>query len=448
MKSYNANYSLRSRLLVWISIPVILAALLATASSYYFARHEIEEVYDAQLVHSAKVLLQLTQHEIMQDEGFHLGLENPDLQHRYERKLGFRIWVQDDLITQSPSSKSFGDFEAGPGFSNHVIKGNEWRFYVFLDPGNKIKIEVSERYDIRYELIIQLMGSLIVPALVFLPVILLIIWIGIHKVLKPVVAISGDVDARSSDDLSPILKEAVPQEIAPLVTALNRLFERMEQSFRREREFTDHAAHELRTPLAAMKTQTQVLIRRARDIPEYAEGLENLQSSIDRCTRLLEQLLSLARLQHESLPQDKIDLSDILEDCVSEIVDRAKNKKIVMTSAISEKCIIKAHADSLKILLGNLLDNSLKYTPEGGSVAVSLTADGMLEIADSGPGLSEADKVRVFERFVRADKSGQTGSGLGLSIAQWIAHAHNVAINLSDNKPKGLKVQLKWETIS
>lgn len=448
MKTYYANYSLRGRLLAWISIPVVLAALLAMFSSYYFARHEIEEVYDAQLVHSAKVLLQLTQHEIMQDEGFHLGLENPDLQHRYERKLGFRIWVKDDLITQSPSSEAFGNFEAGPGFSNHEIDGNEWRFYVFLDPGNKIKIEVSERYDIRYELIVQLMGSLIVPALVFLPVILLIIWIGIRKVLKPVVEISGDVDRRSSDELSPIEKEAMPQEIAPLITALNRLFERMEQSFRREREFTDHAAHELRTPLAAMKTQTQVLIKKAKNIPEYAEGLENLQSSIDRSTRLVEQLLSLARLQHESLPQEKIDLSDVLEFCISEIARRAENKKIVLTTAISKKCYIKAHAGSLNILLSNLLDNALKYTPDGGSVVVSLTSDGMLEIADTGPGLSDEDKARVFERFVRADKSGQAGSGLGLSITQWIAGAHNVAINLLDNKPKGLKVRIKWSILT
>ncbi len=447
MKSSRAHYSLRSRLVAWISIPVILVALLAVVSSYYFARHEIEEVYDAQLVHSAKVLLQLTEHEIMQDEGFYLGLENPDLQHRYERKLGFRIWAKDGLITQSPSSKSFGDFEAGPGFSNHFIDGNEWRFYVFLEPVNKIKIEVSERYDIRYELIIQLMASLIVPALMFLPVILLIIWMGIRQVLKPVVEISEDVDARSSDDLSQIRKKSLPLEIAPLITALNRLLERMEQSFRREREFTDHAAHELRTPLAAMKTQTQVLVKKAREIPEFSEGLENLQSSIDRATHLVEQLLALARLQHEALPQEKLDLADILQSRLPEAAQRAKSKHITFKAVIAENCIINGHADSLHILLGNLIDNALKYTPDNGTVSILLTSDGMLEIADTGPGLSDEDKLRVFERFVRADKSGQSGSGLGLSIAQWIAKAHKVGIRLLDNRPQGLKVQIKWETV-
>ncbi len=442
------SYSLRGRLLAWISIPIIIATLLALASSYYFARHEIEEVYDAQLVHSAKVLLQLTEHEIMEDEGFHLGIENPDLQHRYERKLGFRIWVDGVMITQSPNTGGFGDFEAVPGFSNHMIDTHEWRFFVFLDPANKIKIEVSERYDIRYELIIQLMLSLIIPALLFLPAILLIIWIGVRKVLKPVIKISADVDIRGSDDLSPIQNGMMPREIAPLVTALNRLFKRLEESFRREREFTDHAAHELRTPLAAMKTQTQVLMKKAKSVPECEGGLQNLQSSIDRATHLVGQLLSLARLQHENLPQEKTDLSDLLENCLKDIGPRARQRDIALTMDIAEKCFVQAHAGSVSILLGNLLDNAVKYTPAGGTVRVSLTRDGVLEITDSGPGLSDEDKGRVFERFVRADKSGQTGSGLGLSIAQWVASAHGVTIELLDNDSGGLRVRMEWKVLS
>jgi len=448
MKNHASYYSLRSRLLAWISVPIVIATLLALASSYYFARHEIEEVYDAQLVHSAKVLLQLTEHEIMEDEGFHLGIENPDLQHRYERHLGFRVWVGDELITQSPNTKDFDKFEARPGFSNQVVNAHEWRFFVFLEPVNKIKIEVSERYDIRYELIIQLMISLIVPALMFLPVILLIIWIGVRKVLKPVVKISADVDKRGSDDLSPIQKEAMPQEIAPLIAALNRLFKRLEESFKREREFTDHAAHELRTPLAAMKTQTQVLMKKAKDMPECADGLDNLQSSINRATHLVEQLLSLARLQHEELPQEKADLSNLLQKCLADVSSRAAQKNISLNIEISENCLVRAHADSVIILLGNLLDNAIKYTLEGGVVSISLSQEGVLEIADTGPGLSDGDKARVFERFVRADKSGQSGSGLGLSIAQWIASAHNNTINLLNNEPKGLRVHMEWKVLS
>ncbi len=448
MTAPSSHYSLRGRLIAWIGIPIVVATLLAITSSYHFARYEIEEVYDAQLVHSAKVLLQLTEHEIMEDEGFHLGLENPDLQHRYERNLGFRVWVEDELITQSPSTEGFKDFEAGPGFSNQIIDGHEWRFFVFLNPANKIKIEISERYDIRYELIIQLMISLIIPALLFLPIILLIIWGGVRKVLRPVIEISADVDRRSSDDLSPIHKKIMPREIAPLVQALNNLFNRLEESFRREREFTDHAAHELRTPLAAMKTQTQVLMKKAKNIPECCEGLENLQASINRATHLVEQLLSLARLQHENLPQKKIDLGALLEECQNDISVRAAQKKITLHKEIARHFFVKAHADSVRILLGNLLDNAVKYTPEGGNISLSLSQNGTLVIADTGPGLSNKDKNRVFERFVRVDKSSQTGSGLGLSIAQWIAEAHHVNIKLADNKPNGLKVEIQWKAHS
>lgn len=444
MKKRTCNYSLRSRLLIWISVPVILATLLALVSSYYFCRHEIEEVYDAQLVHSAKVLLQLTEHEIMKDAGFRLGIENPDLQHKYERNLGFRIWIGDDLVTQSLNTKIFDTFEASPGFSNHIVDAHEWRFFVFLDAENKIKIEVSERYDIRYELIIQLMLSMIIPALLLLPVILLTIWFGVRKVLKPVVKISADVDKRGGDDLSPIQNEMAPEEIAPLIAALNRLFKRLEASFKREREFTDHAAHELRTPLAAMKTQTQVLMKKAKDIPECSEGLDNLQSSINRATHLVEQLLSFARLQHEELPQEKINLSDLLEKFIADILVKSAQKNITLSVEIAKECFVMAHTGSVGILLGNILDNAVKYTPEGGTVCVSLSASGVLEIVDTGPGIGDDDKSRVFERFVRVDKTGQSGSGLGLSIAQWIANAHNITIKLLDNQPSGLRVQMEW----
>ena len=441
------NYSLRTRLIAWISIPIIFATLAALASSYHFAKEEIEEVYDAQLVHSAKVLLQLTEHEILEEEGFDLGLENPDLQHKYERNLGFRIWANNVLVTESPTAQSFKDFEAPPGFSNHIIDGHEWRFFVFLEGEKGIKIEVSERNDIRYELIVQLMISLIVPALMFLPVLILIIWIGVSKVLNPVVKMAADVDQRGSDDLSPMKIEAMPEEILPFAEALNRLFARLEESFKREREFTDHAAHELRTPLAAMKTQTQVLIKKVGDKPDCAEGLANLQASIDRAAHLVDQLLSLARLQNESLPLDRMNLSACVSEAVRDFESSAKAKEITLSGDITPNIYAQAHEASLPILLANLLDNAIKYTSRGGSVTVSLNAEGLLSIADTGTGLSDTNKKRVFERFVRVDKTGQSGSGLGLSIVQWIASAHKAKITLEDNAPHGLKVLMQWKVM-
>lgn len=441
------NYSLRRRLILWISLPILAATLLALITSYIFARHEIEEVYDAQLVHSAKVLLQLTQHEIEEDEEFDLGIENPDLQHKYERKFNFRIWAKDDIITQSPNSKDFKNFEAPPGFANRTVGKHEWRFFVFIDPVDQIKIEVSERYDIRYELIFQLMTALILPALMFLPVILLIIWVGVRKVLKPVVQISADVDRRGSNDLSPLQSDFLPQEIAPLVQALNRLFTRIEESFNRERQFTDNAAHELRTPLAAMKTQAQVLIKKADVVPGCKEGLDNLHASIDRASHMVDQLLSFTRLQADQVEFETIDLSSLTGNLLKEMSPLAVKKHIDIEADIAPQVKVNGNYNALEIMVRNLVDNAIKFTPEAGQVHVSVCIENhraVFKISDTGPGIRDEDKGRVFERFYRVQKNRQ-GSGLGLSMVRWVCDLHGADLFLSDNKPNGLIVTLTME---
>lgn len=441
------HQSLRRQLLLWISIPVLIAGILTAILAFIFSWHEIEEVYDAQLVHSAKVLLQLTEHEVLENGkgDIQLGVENPNLQHRYEKKMAFRIWHDEKLVTESANASVFGNFEAEPGFSDQHIQGKPWRFFVFVDPQKKLRVETSERYAIRYELIGQLMISLIIPILFFIPIILAIVWIGVRKNLKPVVRLSHAVDRRHSDDLVPIIAADIPQEILPLVQALNRLFARISDSFRREREFTDYAAHELQTPLAAMKTQTQVLMKKASQMPECREGLNNLHDTIDRAAHLVEQLLLLARVQNENRNLEVMDISECLRDVIdySSRLAQSQNKTIMMN--IPDNIRIKGNPDSLSILIRNILDNALKYTPYGGSIDITLSPDAVLTIKDTGPGLSDEDKTRVFGRFVRADKTGQTGSGLGLSIAQSIADAHGAIIQMSDNQPQGLVVTMAFE---
>ncbi|MCB1532886.1 MAG: sensor histidine kinase N-terminal domain-containing protein [Alphaproteobacteria bacterium] len=426
------------------------ATLLALLASYLFARHEVEEVYDAQLVHSAKVLLQLTQHEISRNEEFHLGIENPDLQHKYERNLGFRIWVDNRIITQSPITEVFSDFEAPPGFSDQVIAGHEWRVFVFIDTKNKIKIEVSERYDIRYELIIQLMMALILPALAFLPIILIIIWIGVRKVLKPVVKISADVDRRSTHDLSPIKKENLPREIAPLVQALNRLFERIQESFNRERQFTDNAAHELRTPLAAMKTQAQVLLKKAADMPECSADLDNLHASIDRAAHMVDQLLSFTRLQGDQIEFETLNLSALTSEVLKEISPLAVKKKINLEADITPGIKVRGNQHALEIVVRNLIDNAIKFTPAKGRIDVSVHEENgdivVVKISDSGLGISDSEKQNVFERFYRVQKHKQ-GSGLGLSMTKWVCDLHGAEILLSDNTPSGLCVNVTIKSV-
>jgi len=441
------NYSIKKRLLLWISTPILITSLLILILAFLSSWHEIEEVYDSQLVHTAKTLLQFTEHEMResQTDNIFLGEENSQLQHNYEKKTAFRIWQGDTLILQSAKAKEFPIIEAPPGFSDQSIDGNPWRFFVYIDAARNLRIEASERYAIRYELITQLVLSLAIPMGILIPSLLIIVWIGVRKSLKPLIILSRAVDTRDTDDLNPIDSADIPLETTPLVHAINRLFTRISDSFRREREFTDHAAHELRTPLAAMKTQTQVLMKKAGVMPECREGLENLNATINRSTHLLEQLLSLARLQNEKFPLSEINLSECVEDTVSEIMGKAKEKNQTLSASIAENIVINGHADSFYILIRNVLDNAIKYTPPNGAITLALYNNGKLEISDTGPGISNTDKHRVFNRFVRVDKSGQTGSGLGLSIAQWIANAHGAVITLRDNKPHGLIVELDFK---
>ena len=182
--------------------------------------------------------------------------------------------------------------------------------------------------------------------------------------------------------------------------------------------------------------------------PEYKDGFENLEASIDRATHMITQLLLLARLQNEKLPQEEIDLSTLLRKTLEDFTAIAQSKGITLHLDISKTCMTTANPNATIIVLRNLIDNAFKYTPANGQVNISLSANGIMDISDTGPGLSDNDKKRVFERFVRADKSGQTGSGLGLSISRWIAEQHDLKITLHDNKPHGLTVRIEWKILT
>ncbi len=440
-------YSLRQQLMIWVGTPLFCAALLTILISFLFAWEEVEEVSDAQLVHSAKVLLQLTQHEIREDKDFDLGLENTHLSHPYEKKLGFRIWVGDHLITQSQNSLAFQKFEAIPGFSNATFHSHKWRFFVFVDPKNHIKIEVSERYDVRHELIANFMTSLIIPAVIFIPLVLIILGVAIRRILKPVVKMSRQIDQRSSQDLAPITTTNIAAEIAPMIAALNNLFKRIDESFQRERNFTDHATHELRTPLAAIKTQTQVLSKKLAHHPDIQDGLLNLQSSVDRATRLVEQLLSLSRLQNTDDHHQHIDLSHMVDRILHDMTHAATEKQIALTTHLAQKLTITANDIDMHLLLSNILDNAIKYTPEKGKIDIHLSDQGLLKIIDTGPGIADTDKKAVFQKFNRQDTTGQSGSGLGLSIVEHIATKYGLPISLRNNIPTGLIVQVNYQSM-
>lgn len=435
--------SIRIRLIAIISVPLIIVALLIGAFSLLSTYEEIDEVYDAQLAHSAKVLLQLTEHEVDQNKlgQIQLGEERPELAHRYENKLTFRIWKNNKLITQSHQAEIFGDFRAPPGFSNQIIAEEKWRFFVFLDEKSGFNVEVGERYEVRTELIYKILAGLFIPLSLFIPLLLMIVWLAVAKGFKPLIRISQSVDSRDANDFTAILIDGAPTEIHPLINAINRLLSRIQNSFERERQFTDNAAHELRTPLAAMKTQTQVLLKKAADMPDCQEGLNNLHASIDRASHMVDQLLSFARLQSENIEFENIDLSIIVEEALKDISPLSVRKNLELEARLEPRLYINGNRNALSIMIRNLVDNAIKFTSEGGNINISTERSGtdvVLRVSDTGQGIPQNEKYKVFERFYRVKKSGSPGSGLGLSMVKWVCDIHQAEIKLEDNTPTGL----------
>jgi signal transduction histidine kinase len=415
--------------------------------SFKSAWYEIEEVYDAQLVSFSKVLLQLLEYELLEEDGnddFTILDDESALKHKYEKNIALRVWHNNKLITQSNSATNFTNVQAPPGFSDQIIENEKWRFFVFLEVENNIRVETSERYSIRYELIFDIIASLIIPVIIFIPLVLIIVWRAIKTNLEAVVSISANVDQRNSDDLGPIVFNRLPQEIAPIINAINALFERLSYSFQREKEFTDHAAHELRTPLAAMKTQAQVIQKRMYIDSPVNEDIGYLLDSINRSSNLVNQLLQLSRLQNTQFTIKKVELSKYLIETIDNLKKLIKNKNIYLLLNISEHVFIDGDKNSLSVMFKNIIENSIKYTPENGSITISLFNNGIFSTEDTGPGIDECKHEEVFKRFVRADKTGQDGSGLGLSIVKWIVDAHAATIKLSNAQPSGLAIEIKF----
>lgn len=448
-----ANLSIRQRLLLFITVSTLGLTLLISGLALLSAYEEIEEVYDAQLAHSAKILLQLTEKEIGESSNIEieLGTERPDIAHHYENKLTFRIWKDDILSTQSTQAEQFGNFTAAPGYSNENIDGDIWRFFVLIDPISNITIEVAEQLEIRQELILKILASFWLPLFLFVPLLILIIWWVIGIALKPVILLSDEINQRESNDFSPINENLTPAEIRSLIHSMNSMLARIQSSFTREKQFTDNAAHELRTPLAAMKAQTQVLIKKSAHLPEFEEGLNDLHLSIDRATQMIEQLLELARLQSGITDMQPVDLYDVLNETVQDLYPLAKRTNVQFTLPEKAPYRINGNHHALSIMLKNVIDNAIKFSPPDTNIEILFREDKhhiVLTIADAGIGISGKEKDKIFERFYRVKKSSQySGSGLGLSIVKWVSDLHEGNIRLEDNEPQGLRFELCFPRI-
>ncbi|MFA5241594.1 MAG: ATP-binding protein [Sulfuricella sp.] len=447
--------SLRTKLLVSL-LAIISVAWLATAGFiYYDAHHEIDELFDAQLAQSAHVLLAQAGHDLKDarededDDG--IATEIAGAGHKYERKIAFQIHDEHGrLLLRSASAPVEPLARRENGYAEVTIAGKSWRVYTLKDAGNEILVQVGERHEVRNELAASVALRLLLPLGVTLPVLALLIWLAVGRGLSPLRRISCEVEQRDPSNLAPLEGHGVPVEIAPLLHALNTLLGRLDQALESERRFTADAAHELRTPLAALKIQAQVA-RRAESEAQRVTALDNLIVGVDRATHLIGQLLTLARLEPtagSTVMMASCDVAAIARQVLAGLAPAALEKQIELELASPAAATIRGNADMLAILLRNLVDNAIRYTPGHGRVSVSLLVEQgrvRLEVTDSGPGIPEQERQRVFDRFYRILGSDAAGSGLGLSIVKRIADVHAASLALADGEHgAGLRVSVAF----
>lgn len=438
-------YSLRRRLFIFLIALMAAQWAIMSIGSFLDADHEIDEIFDAQLTQSAHVLLASADADL--DD---LGVAAMGIQYDHGRDIAFQVWGNGKLLLHSTGAPVEPMTARQQGYSDVQIQGAQWRVFSQRDIRHGLEIQVGEKYAIRHNLARVIALRMIVVALIGLPMLVFLIRVGVDKGLKPLQRVATELRSRAPEHLEPLGTATAPAEALPLIEALNTLLAQVEGTLEHERRFTADAAHELRTPLAALRAQAQVALR-AKEDSVRTRALGQVMQGVDRATHLINQLLTLARFDPEA---DKnlwtlVDLRKIAVEVVSEMVPSGVAKGIEVGLASEVSCKIRGDGGALGILLRNLVDNAVRYSPQGGKVTVRIekSPDGcILEVADTGPGITPEIQERVFERFYRGLGSGADGSGLGLSIVRRIAQLHGASVTLDQPAiGTGLQVAVRFD---
>jgi len=454
--------SIRRRLF-WLLLPVTLVVWLVTALNIYSdTQKEIEELTDAQLAETARALLNLLSHEYYEERNFlHKEEKNPVLPdtqkipqrlaatlHQYEQNLIFQMWVEDDdLILRSEQAPDIRLTKKQNGFSDENFGGHDWRVFSLSDPEHKMLVQVAERQSKLQQLKEYIARRILFPVLFALPFLAWLVWFSVGRAMRPLNRIATEVGLQDVGSLERIAAHRVPVEAKPLVDALNALFDRLQRAFENERRFTADAAHELRTPLAALKTYAQVASREP-DHEKRQLALLKVIQGVDRATHLVQQLLTLARIDpNRWAPQGPpIDLGVLSSERLAAMSGQAMDKQIELSLSSTSPVYVRGDRTMLDILITNLLGNAIKYTPMHGAIEVDVESVGdevVLRISDSGDGIPEQDRDQVFERFYRRERGSTPGCGLGLSIVHRIVDIMGAEIRLDDSELGGLLVELR-----
>lgn len=443
-------HSLRTRLLWFLLSAIVVTALAQAMFAYRTARSEADEIFDYHMQQMALAL-----RSGLPSSGLSSGSEDP--QDSDVNDFVVQVWTSDGLRVFQ-SARAALPRRTVSGFSDVQARGTTYR--VFSLPAGPQVIQVAQDMAARREMAGTLALRTLLPIALMAPLLMLLVWWVVSSSLAPVARARRQVAERQADDLDEIAEAGLPVEIRPLVHELNLLFGRVRQAFEAQKSFVADAAHELRSPLAALKLQAQGL-RRATDDVTRDLAVARLTAGIDRASRLVEQLLVLARHQAGAaggLVPERTTLAEIARQAVADVAAFAQARRIDVGVQHADETPMFGQVEALRIMVRNLLDNAIKYTPEGGTVDVETrtvpSADGKpagvrLTVEDSGPGIAEADRARILDRFYRVAGSAATGSGLGLAIVKSIAELHHADVTLSrSDRLGGLRVQIDFPATS
>ena len=437
----HATTSIRRRLLAYLS-GGLLALWLATAlASAAVALHEINEIADSQMSQLARSLMQVPQ------AAAGSTADLPPAGGAESSNNGFAIWDKHGTLLLADRYGREIPFQTASGFHNNraAWQGSAWRYLYLHDEHSGRTVAVSQRLKERLSTLTNALWVQLALTFLSLPLLLWLIARGIRRGLTPLDLLAGELAARNAQSLQPV-SEQVPAETLPLVQSLNALLARVAESLAREQRFTADAAHELRSPLAALKVQAEVLAM-SSDEAEQQHHLGNIHESIDRANRLTEQLLTLARLDPmQALPDAQpIDWQRIGHQALQSVNLQAREKRVQLklecACGFGQVFPPLGNEVLLQLMLRNLLDNAIRYSPPNSHVTLTLAANG-LSVCDEGPGIAAEHLPRIRERFYRLPGQSQQGSGLGLSIVERIADLHGLRLDLANADERGLCVHM------
>ena len=436
------THSLRRRLLWFALAAILLTAIMQAVSAYRGALKQADDMFDyhlQQMAYSLRggiPLTPFTERSPAEDDD----------------DFVIQIWGANGAQLYRSAHSALPP-RAVLGFSDVNVKGTNYRVYSLQSPLQTIQI--AQDLSARQSRASALAARAVLPIALLAPLLMLAVWWVISSSLAPIERTRQQVASRAADDLSALPEDDLPEEVLPLVHELNALFGRVSTAFDLQKQFVADAAHELRSPLTALKLQAQALRRAPQGQPLDTElsaaAVARLNDGIDRAIRLAEQLLALARQESPAAAaaSTTLDLHELARQAITDALPLAHARRIDLGLLTDEPARFTGLSEPVLTLLRNLLDNAIKYTPEEGQVDVSLqTPPGggaLLVIEDSGPGIAPHERERVFDRFVRSADAPASGSGLGLAIVKAIATRIGATVRLEKSERLGgLRVEVRF----